>query len=204
MMTLRRLATALPLILAAALPAKARELSLAEINDYLNSFSTATATFTQANGDGSSQTGVFSLKRPGRMRFDYDPPEEAMVIVGGGQVAIFDPRSNDEPTRFPLAQTPLKIILARDIDLGTSGMIVDLRANGAMTSVTAADPDHPDYGSIRLDFAADPVRLAQWVITDGSGAQTVMVLSDLQTGVRLGDILFNILYEMKNWPYAAN
>ena len=138
------------------------------------------------------------------MRFDYDPPEEAMVIVGGGQVAIFDPRSNDDPTRFPLSQTPLKVILARNIDLAASGMVVDVRANGNMTSVTAADPDHLEYGSIRLDFAADPVRLAQWVITDGSGSETVMTLSEMQLGPRISDTLFNIAHELKVWPYSQN
>jgi len=63
-------------------------------------------------------TGQIYIKRPGRIRFEYNAPDNSLMIAGGGQVAIFDPRSNTRPDRYPLNQTPLSIILERNVDLG--------------------------------------------------------------------------------------
>ena len=71
-------------------PAWAEKLSLNEISRYLNALKTAQAQFTQLNDDGTISTGTIYIKRPGRARFEYNPPQDALVVVGGSQVAIFD------------------------------------------------------------------------------------------------------------------
>ena len=71
-------------------PAVAEKLSLNAISKYLNGLSTVKGAFTQINDDGTISTGTIYIKRPGRVRFEYDPPEAALVMAGGGQVAIFD------------------------------------------------------------------------------------------------------------------
>ncbi|NBD31379.1 MAG: outer membrane lipoprotein carrier protein LolA [Alphaproteobacteria bacterium] len=192
---------AAPLVMAglAAAPSQAQQLSLTELSRYLNSFTTAEGEFTQINSDGTISTGKIRIKRPGRIRFEYDPPEAAMVIAGGGQLAVFDPRSNTGPDRYPLSETPLKIILERDVDLTRTNMVTAHTSDGTTTSVTAQDPENPEYGSIQLVFTADPVELRQWVITDDVGNQTTVVLGDLATGGRVPNILFNIQAEMRDW-----
>jgi outer membrane lipoprotein-sorting protein len=173
-------------------PAMAQQLSLAEISAYLNRLQTATGGFTQINADGTIATGQIYIKRPGRIRFEYAPPENSLVIAGGGSVAIFDPRSNAGPDRFPLNQTPLSIILARDVDLNRARMVTGHASDGTTTTVTAQDPDRPEYGSIQMVFTANPVELRQWIVTDDTGSQTTVILNDLQSGGALNDILFNI------------
>lgn len=175
-----------------ALPAAAQQLSLAEVSTYLNGLQTATGGFTQINGDGTISTGQIYIKRPGRIRFEYDPPENSLVIAGGGSVAIFDPRSNAGPDRYPLNQTPLSIILARDVDLTRARMVTGHTSDGTTTTVTAQDPDRPEYGSIQMVYTGSPVELRQWIVTDDTGAQTTVILNDLERGGSLGDRLFNI------------
>lgn len=194
---MRRLALAATLAIA-PLAAAAQELSLRQISDYLNSFRTGQGGFTQVNADGSLSTGTITIKRPNRMRFDYDTGE-GMFIAGGGQVAIFDARSNQGPERFPLRETPLSIILAENVDLTRAGMVTGHTSDGTTTTVTAQDPQNPDYGSIQLVFTAEPVELRQWIVTDQTGQQTTVILNDLQTGVQVGDRPFNIQAEMENW-----
>lgn len=177
--------------------AQAQQLPLSEISRYLDSFRTAQAEFTQINPDGTISTGTLYIKRPGRIRFEYAPPEEALVMAGGGSVAVFDPRSNTGPERYPLSQTPLKIILARDIDLGRENMVVAHGYDGQATTVTTQDPENPHYGNIQLRFTANPTELRQWVITDDAGQQTTVVLGDLTTGVEIGDLMFNIQSETR-------
>lgn len=179
--------------------AQARQLSLDEISAYLNRFTTGQGGFTQINADGTISTGQIWIKRPGRIRFEYAPPDAGMFIAGGGQVAIFDPGSNEGPERFPLNQTPLNIILERNVDLARRGMVTGHVSDGTTTTITAQDPAHPEYGSIRLVFTADPVELRQWVVRDDGGSETTVILNDVRTGGSIGDRQFNIQAEMAAW-----
>jgi len=168
----------------------AQGLTLQEISAYLNSIRTAKARFVQINDDGSRSVGELMILRPGRMRFDYDAPDDSLVIAGQGLVAIFDARSNEPPQKFQLANTPLKLILASDIDLTREKMVVGHGFDGAETIVTAQDPKHPDYGAIRIHFAPGP-SLSRWTVIDGSGAQTTVALEGLETGMRIPARLFD-------------
>jgi len=192
---------AVPLALAglAAAPSQAQQLSLAQVSNYLNSFTSAEGDFTQINADGTISTGTVFIKRPNRVRFEYNPPEESLVVAGGGQVAIFDPRSDGGADRYPLNQTPLKIILERNVDLTRTNMVTGHTSDGTTTTVTAQDPENPHYGSIRMVFTGSPVELRQWIVTDDTGQQTTVILGDLEKDGRVPDILFNIQREMRNW-----
>lgn len=175
-----------------ALPAMAEKLSLGEISDYLNGLTTLEAEFTQINDDQTISTGTIKIQRPGRARFEYAPPDGTLVIAGGQQLAVFDAKSNTGPEQYPLKETPLSLILDRNVDLDRSGMVVGHDYDGTATTVTAQDPDHPEYGNIQLMFTADPVELRQWVITDGSGAQTTVILGELETGMSFNTATFSI------------
>ena len=192
---------AVPLALAgfAASPSFAQQLSLGQVSSYLNSFTSAEGEFTQINADGTISTGTIYIKRPGRVRFDYNPPEESLVVAGGGQVAIFDPRSDNGPDRYPLNQTPLSILLERDIDLTRTNMVTGHTSDGTTTMVRAQDPDHPEYGNIQMVFTSSPAELRQWIVTDDTGEQTTIILGDLAKDGDVPNILFNIRREMRNW-----
>ena len=176
-------------------PAAAEKLSLAELSRYLNSLTTAQAAFTQTSADGSQAKGMLYIKRPGRARFEYAPPERSLVMVGGGQVAIFDSKSNQPPEQYPLRRTPLNVILAPKVDLAQANMVVGHEEVGDTTRVMAQDPENPEYGMIELVFTANPTVLRQWILTDDLGSQTRVELADLQTGVDLSGFLFDITAE---------
>lgn len=178
-MRLTALITATVLGMIAALPAAAQKLSLAEISAYLNALTSAQADFQQINADGTISTGTLYIKRPGKVRFEYNPPEEALVIANSGQVVIFDNKLGGQPESYPLSQTPLSIILARNVDLERAGMVTGYGYDGIATTVTAQDPERPEYGSIQLKFTGPPVELRQWVITDSGGGQTTVILDAL-------------------------
>lgn len=193
----RRTALLAPLAAAllAALPAQAAPIPLDALSKYLNGLTTAETDFTQVNGDGSVSTGKLYIRRPGRVRFEYAPPDRSLVMAGGGQVAIFDAKSNQGPEQYPLSKTPLSLILAENVNLARARMVVGHRQDGTSTRVVAQDPDHPEYGTIELVFTADPVALRQWIITDDMGQQTTVILGELKTGGNLGASLFNITAE---------
>jgi outer membrane lipoprotein-sorting protein len=185
------------LLALSATPALADKLSLKTLSAYLNGLTTVEADFTQVNSDGSVSTGKIFIKRPGRVRFEYNPPDKALVLAGGQQVGIFDGKSNVAPEQYPLKRTPLNLILAENINLGKAKMVVGHTADATTTRVKAQDPENPEYGSIELVFSADPVELRQWIITDDLGAQTTVILGEMKKGGKLGDTMFSINAEMK-------
>lgn len=177
--------------------ASAQQLSLGQISAYLNQLQTAQGGFTQINADGTLSTGQIYIKRPGRIRFEYNAPSDSVVMASGGQLAIFDARSNTGPEQYPLNQTPLSIILQQNVNLERASMVTNVASDGTTTTVTAQDPDNPNYGSIQMVFTANPVELRQWIVTDEFGTETTVILNDLVAGGALGDILFNIRAETR-------
>ena len=180
-----------------ASPVAAEKISLNEISSYFNAMTTAEAQFSQITDTGETSTGRLFIRRPGRIRFEYDPPEATLVVVGGGQVAVFDPKSRDEPLRFPLRHSPLNLVLEREVDLAQRDMVVAHFEVESQTAVTLQDPENPDYGFIQLIFNDNPVQLDQWVVQDNSGGQTHIILDSLTEGGKLSNILFNIQHEMR-------
>ncbi|AXX99074.1 LolA family protein [Profundibacter amoris] len=189
----------LPILwVALSLPVAAEKLSLNQISNYLNKFTTAKGGFTQINGDGTISTGTIYIRRPGRIRFEYAPPDKTLVLASAGTVAIFDSKSNTAPEQYPLKRTPLGIILQKNVNLARAKMVVGHTSDGKTTTVVAQDPEHPDYGQIRLLFTSNPIELRQWVIVDGTGGETTLVLNELGKGMKLPARLFNIDLEAED------
>jgi len=172
--------------------ASADKLSLNEISDYLNDLKTAEARFEQINDDGTVSTGTVYIKRPGKMRFEYNPPDRALVLASANAVYIFDGKSNQSPETYPLRRTPLSIILGRNVNLGQADMVVGHAFDGKATVITAQDPKHRQYGSIQMKFTGAPVQLRQWIVNDSGGGQTTIILEDLKAGGSLPNTLFDL------------
>lgn len=190
------LALALAPLLLSVAPARADLLPLETISGYFNGFRTAEGAFTQINPDGTLATGRLMIHRPGRVRFEYDPPEQNLVLAAAGSVNVFDARSNIGPSVYPLSRTPLNLILAAQVDLTRARMVVDHFAEGPTTNVVAQDPEHPEYGHIRLVFSADPVELRQWIVSDDMGNETTVILGDLTLDAALAPGLFDVETEI--------
>ncbi|MGR3838095.1 MAG: LolA family protein [Cognatishimia sp.] len=171
--------------LCAALPMasfgqEAKLLTLEEISEYLNGISAVESSFTQVNWDNSISTGTLLLKRPGRIRLEYDEPDSGLMMAIGGNLAVFDKKSNVPPERYPVRRTPLWLLLQRNVDLTDQKMVVGHGMAGGFTFVEAMDPKRPEYGSIRLNFTSDPVSLTSWLIMDAHGGETFVDLGPLK------------------------
>nr|WP_232222888.1 outer membrane lipoprotein carrier protein LolA [Sulfitobacter guttiformis] len=170
----------------------ADKLPLGNISSYLNAMTTAQGAFTQINGDGTISTGTIYIKRPGRVRFEYNTPDTGLVIAGSNTVVVYDKKSNQAPETYPLSRTPLSIILAQNVDLGQAQMVTGHTYDGTATTVTAQDPENPQFGNIQMKFTGPTPELRQWIINDGNGSQTTVVLGELKTGGNLANSLFDV------------
>ncbi len=190
---IRVLSLSLVCAVAMAMPAAAEKLSLNAVSKYLNGLQSAKSPFTQINSDGSISTGTIYIKRPGRARFEYNPPDQTLVVAGQGEVAVFDKKSNVGPERYPLRRTPLSIILEKNVNLAKRNMVTGHGFDGTATVVTAQDPKYPEYGNIQLKFTGNPVELRQWIITGDDGSKTTVILGELDKRASIPNRLFNIL-----------
>lgn len=178
-----------------ALPAAAEKIPLTELSRYLNGLKTAVADFTQVNGNGSISSGKLFIHRPNRVRFQY-ANDNTLVLASGGQVAVFDAKSNQPHQEYPMSKTPLSIILADNVNLGKSGMVTGYAESKNSTVVTAQDPVHPEYGNIQMVFTANPTELRQWVVTDDTGKKTTVILGEMTKGVNIPPSTFAIASEV--------
>lgn len=189
-MNIKALALAPVLALAMAIPAFAERISLNEISRYLNSLTTVTSEFTQVNPDGTISTGTVYIQRPGRVRFEYNN-DRTLVLASGGNVAVFDGKSNSGPHQYPLSQTPLSIILDANINLSRPNMVTAHTEQNNATIVTAQDPQRPQNGNIQMVFSS-PTELRQWIVTDDTGAKTTVILGEMQKGGSIPASRFSI------------
>ena len=193
-MKISRFALAPVLALALALPAQAEKIPLSEISRYLNGLQTVQGDFTQINADGTISTGQVYIHRPGRVRFEYKG-DNTLMLASGGKVAVFDRKSNQGYQEYPLAQTPLSIILAPNVNLGQARMVTAHSEKDSATTVTAQDPAHPEYGNIQMVFTANPTELRQWVVTDDAGRKTTVILGEMAKGAAIPASKFSITVE---------
>ena len=198
---LRCAAAAALFALAFAWPAAGEEAALddgdraaiARAEAYLNSVTTLQARFVQFDASGEAATGRLQVKRPGRMRFEYDPPTPILLVSRGGELVYYD-RDLKTATRLDWEDTPAWFLLADRVSLapGAPFRVVDVhRARGQLV-FTAVDADAPEDGRIALSFAdrAGGLKLSGWVAVDALGQPTRVTLFDVAANRPVDDGAF--------------
>jgi outer membrane lipoprotein-sorting protein len=183
----------LPVAAYAAAPAPAPltpqdTLELQRIAAYLNGIRTLKARFQQYASNGYS-SGEVLVARPGRMRFEYDPPAGVTLLADTQSIYYYD-KNLGQTSKYELRDTPAWFFLKEPIDFGPDVIVTRFEHAGGLTRVTVVESDHPDSGSLTLVFTDNPLTLRQWTVIDQRGRSTTVNLSDLQFGVALDPRLF--------------
>jgi outer membrane lipoprotein-sorting protein len=176
-------------MLVAAPPALAQSAALSaedgavvtRVITYLEGLTTERGHFTQSTPRGGQSEGVFYLQRPGRARFDYDPPSGLQIASDGKNVTVVDRRLKTIHV-YPLSATPLGLFLARDIRLDRGVRVTQVERTAAGLTIVAQDSRKGARGQIALDFADSPLALTGWALTDARGATVKLRLRDLVHG----------------------
>jgi len=181
-----------PAIAASASLSPADQALVDKATAYLQGLKSVTGRFTQISSNGSTSTGVFYMQRPGKARFQYDPPAQMVVVSDGYNVSVVDDRLKTHD-QYPLGRTPLVILLARQVRLDRGGAVVtqvDQTADGF--SITARDGRKAAAGRITLNFSNDPIALRGWSVIDAQGRETKVTLGALTSVSDLDPNLFAI------------
>ena len=189
--------TLLALLLLAPRAARAQTLSaqdradLARIERYLNTLRTLKARFLQIAPNGNTSEGTAWIERPGRLRFDYDPPAPFLLVAGHGGVMFHD-RKLQQTSNFPLSQTPLGILLAETVQLSGDTTIETIDRQPGLLQITLHRTGHQADGSLTLVFADAPLQLRQWSVLDPQRLETRVSLFNISVGETFDQKLFDI------------
>ncbi len=153
-----------------------------ELSEYFNSFKTLKGEFTQVSPQGRVSTGVFYLSKPGRLRFEYAPPNPFLVVSDGSWVVI-ENRKQKTTDQYPLAATPLKLLLANQIDLMEEAEIKSVETTEGVATIAVEDRNRAIPGRLVLVFDTNRKELSQWIVEDAKGKRTTISLANLETGV---------------------
>ena len=192
-MPLFRNALILTAALAATAPLSAQSDDLSLVTAHLKAVTTMTAAFTQTDRAGKVLAGTLTLKRPGKIRFQYQQGVP-LLIVGDGKALTFIDYSVKQVSRWPIGNSPLGVLLDPTKDLSRFAKIVPA-GDSRIVLAEARDPRRPEYGSITLAFARDAaapsgLRLQGWVALDAQNNRTSVRLTNQQFNIAVSDKAF--------------
>jgi len=178
---------------AIAAPAIAQTDDLSLVSSHLRAVKTMTADFTQTDRSGKALTGKVTLKRPGKIRFQYQPGVP-ILIVGDGKALNFIDYSVRQVSRWPIGNSPLGVLLDPSRSLAGFARIVP-SGDSRIVLAEARDPKHPEYGVITLAFARDPsapagLRMQGWVALDAQNNRTSVRLTNQRFNAPVADDAF--------------
>lgn len=184
---------ALALLVAPAAAMAEPSTALDQVSAHLNALDTMTARFTQTGG-GKSIGGQLTLKRPGRVRFQYDKGVP-LLIVGDGKALTMIDYQVKQVSRWPIGNSPLGVLLNPNRDLSKVAKVIADPADGPML-VQARDAKHPEFGVITIAFrrsagAPGGLRLEGWTVVDAQNNRSTVRLSDQRFNVAVSNDAFN-------------
>lgn len=170
--------------------------SINRISTYFNSFKTLKGDFTQISPKGNMSTGIMYISKPGKMRFDYAPPNPFLLVSDGKWVTLKN-RAKEKGDQVPLSATPLRLVVAPQVDLLRDTNVLGFEAADGISQVVLEDKKGAVRGRIMLVFDEGRNELQQWVIIDAQGRRTTVTLSNLETGVDIDPKLFVVKINRK-------
>jgi outer membrane lipoprotein-sorting protein len=179
---------------AIAFDAKQRVL-IDRINGYFAGVQSLVGDFVQVAPNGARSEGKFYLQKPGRLRFEYDPPSNVELIADGETVAVRDSRLNSQ-TFLPQSQTPLRFLVADRVDLLKDTNVVGAYSDELFATVVIEERQtFAGTHRLMLMFGAHDFQLRQWTVTDPQGYDTTVAVYNLDKSKKLDPGLFKINYE---------
>jgi outer membrane lipoprotein-sorting protein len=165
---------------------------ITRIEAYLNNIHTLQAHFLQVAPDGSMSQGTAWMERPGRMRFQYDPPAPFLLVAAHGNL-VFEDRSIEQVSNVPLTFTPLGILLADHVNLNGSVRVMGFQRLPGQVEMMLVRSSSPRDGSLTLLFTDNPLALRQWTVVDAQRRETKVTLYNVEQGVNIDPKLFEFV-----------
>jgi outer membrane lipoprotein-sorting protein len=162
---------------------------VSKIEAFVNNITTIEADFVQMSSSGGFARGTMYLQRPGRMRFEYEPPVP-YLLISDGTFFIYVDNELEQVTYLPLSRTPADLLLRKNFSLSEGLILTGFKEEGSVVKVEVADSDNPDLGRVTLTFNRDPLSLKSWTVLDPQAQRIRVTLVNPLYGKKLDRSLF--------------
>jgi outer membrane lipoprotein-sorting protein len=162
---------------------------IARVEQYLNGIGTMKASFQQFTQSEGLAFGRIFLRRPGRLRVEYDPPTEILLVADGTLLSYYDGELN-HLEQVPLRLSPMWFLLRDDVKLGGDVTVTQFKKSANSILIGMVQSDEPDAGSVLLELGDRPLELRQWSIRDSAGTEVRVGLYNTEFGIPLSASLF--------------
>ena len=159
------------------------------VEAYINSISTLRAQFVQTTGDGKQVGGTFLLKRPGKIRFEYEPPLTDFIVADGTFIYYYDGQMKQQ-SNILISKSLASFFLRPDLKFSEDISVSGIKRDDGLLLVTLVQSEDPLSGSITLIVAENPMQLKKWIVVDAQGLITEVELFDVESGIKIDDDLF--------------
>ncbi|WP_028033658.1 outer membrane lipoprotein carrier protein LolA [Chelativorans sp. J32] len=166
------------------------------IAQHFTNVRTMTGEFVQFGPRGEQTGGKFYIERPGKIRFDYEPPAQFRVMSDGSTVVLENKKMNTVDI-YRLSDTPLRLLLGERIDL-SADTVRQVKEDPDLTTVTLVDRKLGNNSTITMMFDSKTYDLRQWTVTDAQGRDTTVMIFNVQQGVTFDPSVFHIDYRRVN------
>jgi outer membrane lipoprotein-sorting protein len=159
------------------------------VKEYLDGIKTLKGGFLQISSNGNALTGKVYLSKPGRFRFEYDPPESVLMIADGFFFIYID-KELEHVTHVFLKNTPINFLVKEKVEFDGDITVTKFERSPGVLQITVKKTQEPETGSITLVFSDNPILLKKWKVIDAQNILTTVNLTGIQTGVDLDQNLF--------------
>ncbi|MEZ5690437.1 MAG: outer membrane lipoprotein carrier protein LolA [Rickettsiales bacterium] len=163
--------------------------TIAKVEKYLSSLTTITSEFVQAAPDGGLASGKFFLKRPGKMRWQYNPPIPILMIADGFELIYYD-YELEQISHIPMDSTLIGFLAKEKISLGDEVGIISFEESTGSVRIGLTQREKPEEGQLVLEFTNNPLLIRNMIVTDTNGKTTTVSLNKAKFGVKIDDKLF--------------
>lgn len=160
------------------------------VSDYLNGLVTLKSRFVQTANDGTQAKGSFLLKRPGRLRFQYDAPVTDFIVADGLMIYYYDGKMKQQSSA-PISKSLADFFLRKNLNLSGDLRVSDVKRAKGLLNLTLVQAKDPLSGTLTLTLTENPLELKSWRIVDAQGLVTTVQLSDTVTGIPLDNNNFH-------------
>ena len=159
---------------------------LTRIQEYLLGMRTLQANFSQINDTGDIMTGKLYLKKPGKIRFSYDNPENLQIVSKQQALLIFDPKnSGSGPLTYPLSSTPLGFLIKNEV----GALINEISKSFELDDKIFINIQNQRY-RISIEFRKEPMSLVGWEFENKIGEIISISLDNIKTNDFISNEIF--------------
>ncbi len=166
-----------------------KQSAILQIEKFFKNLITLEANFIQVSPSGNVSNGRIYLDLPGKLRIDYENPNNLLITCKGFWIVIQD-RGAKTTNNIPVKSTPFAILLENKSFLSNENIKAEYSTEAGIISLKLKSPDNEKQESLVLEFSENPFSLKKWIIQDSLGENTTVLIQNAKYNNKLSHVLF--------------